>query len=236
MHPTRLFSRLGVALASMSLMLAILTSAFVAASNIGVGAAAAVTSAHASKSAFCAANDAIDKASANVTTNAAFLAVLKSHASDLKILQENAPSGSLGQLVQQVVKDADTAVAANNANDLNNLPEGSAIDSYCDVDGNGQPLPAYFNTGTKTTFCKTFLTLWGAVQNASSQADVLTVITAHKSVVTELASELSTLPSSIKATATTGIDNVQKAISEKNAKLLGGGYGNLVALYCGQNE
>jgi hypothetical protein len=238
MHPTRLLSRLGAVIASTSLMLAILTSAIVAGANIGVGAAAAAPSAHASKTAFCSANDAIDKASANVTTDVGFLAVLKTHPSELKVLQENAPSGSLGQLVQQTVQVVDKAIAANNANDLNNLPNGAAIDTYCGVNGNGQPLPAYFNTGKNTDFCATFLPLYESVGNASSKADVLSILLTQKAKISTLASELPKLPSSIRATATAAVNNVEKIIATKNLALLGNGNGPAadLALYCGQNE
>jgi hypothetical protein len=238
MHPTRFLARSGAVLASMSLVLAILASATVAAANIGVGAAAAATSATASKSAFCSANDAIDQAGVSVTTSAGFLALLKTHTSQLKALQENAPSGSLGQLAQQLVKDADKAIAANNANDLNDLPNGAALDTYCGVNGNGQPLPAYFDTGKSSAFCATFLPLYTAVGNASSKADVLTILLAHKTTISTLASEVGKLPSSIKAIATTSLSNVEKLVATKNLALLGNGNGpsTYVALYCGQNE
>jgi hypothetical protein len=44
----------------------------------------------ASNTAFCSANDSIDRAGANVTSNAGFLAVLKKHIHDLTVLKENA--------------------------------------------------------------------------------------------------------------------------------------------------
>lgn len=223
-----------------ALVAAVLSSVLLGITTAGASSTRGLTRASvvslSSKSAFCSANEVIDKASASVTTNAGFLAVLKTHASTLKVLQKNAPSGSLGQLVQEVVKDAEKAVAANNANDLNNLPNGGSIDTYCGVDGVGQPLPAYFSTGKSTAFCATFIPLFQAVGDASSQADVLTILTAHKSQISKLTSELSKLPSSIKATATTAVNNAQKAISEKNPAVLGNGAAMHVALYCGQNQ
>ena len=82
--------------------------------------------------------------------------MLKTHSHDLAVLKENAPSGAVGQLAIEVVNDAEAAVAANNANDLNNLPDGTSLDTYCGVDGNGNPLPAYFGTGDSTPFCSEF--------------------------------------------------------------------------------
>ena len=209
----------------------------------GVTAASASTASsttHASKSAFCGADVSIDKASAGVTTSAGFLAVLKSHPNELKAMQMNAPSGSLGQRVQEVLKAVDKAISANNTNAIDNLPDdGGVIDTYCGVDGQGQPLPAYWNTGTHTAFCTTFIPVYQAVGNAHSQAEVLSVLMDHKAQVSTLASELSKLPSSIKAIATNAVGNAQKVISEKNAALLtgnGNGPATKVALYCGQNR
>jgi hypothetical protein len=144
----------------------------------------------------------------------------------------------LGQLVQQTVKGAETAISANSVNDLNNLPDGAAIDTYCGVDGNGQPLPAYFNTGKNTAFGATFLPLYTAVGNASSKADVLSILLTQKAKISTLASELAKLPTSIKATATAAVNNVEKIIATKNLALLGNGNGpaSYLAMYCGQNE
>jgi hypothetical protein len=215
--------------------LAIFASAFVAILTIDVSGVVAVT-AHASKTAFCNANIAIDKASASVTSNAGFLAVLKTHTSDLKIMQENAPSGSVGTTVQQIVQVADKAIAANNANDLNSGPDTGDVDTYCGVAGNGQPLPAYFDTGKSTTFCATFLPVYGAVGNATSAAGRLAVLTVHKAQIEKLGTEASALPSSIKATATGAVANAEKVIATKNASLLANGGAADLALYCGQNE
>ena len=206
----------------------------------GFGPAPAGAAMQASKAAFCGANESIDRASANVNSNAGFLAVLKSHSRDLAILKKNAPSGALGQQVQQVVSAAQAAIAANNANDLNNLPNGGSIDTYCGVDGNGNPLPSYYGKGTTTAFCTTFVPVWQGTQNATDKAGVLAVLTAHQAQITQLASELSSLPKSIKAKATATVDKAQTAVTTKNPSALGGGNGNGpaidVALYCGQNQ
>jgi hypothetical protein len=225
-------------LTSTAVMLPFVASGVMASTSIGVGAAGAAE--HASKTAFCGANDSLDRASANVSSNAGFLAVLKKHSHDLTVLKEDAPPGALGQTVNQLVTGVEAAVSANNANDLNNLPDGGSIDTYCDVKGNGSPLPSYFGAGKTTTFCSTFVAVYTATQNASSKAAVLPILVAHKAQIDQLASELSTLPKSIKAKATAAVDKAQKAIATNNPSAIGGGNGNgpasNVALYCGQNQ
>jgi hypothetical protein len=218
-------------------MLAVAASGIVARSDIGVGTAAAAE--HATKAAFCGANDSIDRASANVNSNAAFLAVIKTHTHDLAILKKNAPPGALGQLAKEVVNGAEAAVSSNNPNDLDNLPNGAGIDSYCGVEGNGTPLPAYFGTGKSTAFCSNFIPIFQGVSNAPNAAGVLAALTAHQAQISQLASELSTLPKSIKAKATTTVNKAQAAITSNNAALLkqnGNGPAEDVALYCGQNQ
>jgi len=226
-----------VVLASTAVMLAVLASGIVAGSSIGVSNAGAAV--YASKAAFCGANESIDRGSANITTNAGFLAFLKTHTHDLAILKKNAPSGALGQTVQQTVNDAEAAISSNNPNALNNLPSGGAIDTYCGVDGEGNALPAYFNKGTGTQFCSTFLPIFEAVGNASNAAGRLAVLTAHKSQLSQLASELSTVPKSIKAKATYVVDKAQTAITTNNPGVLKSTNNDSaadVALYCGQNQ
>ena len=143
-------------------MLAVLASGIVAGTSVGVSAAGAAE--HASKAAFCGANDSIDRAGANVNSNAGFLAVLKKHTHDLTILKENAPPGALGQTVKETVTEAEAAISSNNANELNNIPNGAAIDTYCGVNGNGAPLPSYFGKGKTTTFCSTFVPIYQAAR------------------------------------------------------------------------
>ena len=218
--------------------LTLMASGIVASTGVAVLPAAAAE--HASKSAFCSANESIDKAGANISSNAGFLAVLKKHTHDLTVLKENAPSGALRQLVNETVTDAEAAISSNNANELNNIPDSGNIDTYCGVNGNGAPLPAYFGKGTATAFCSTFVPVYQSTQNATSKTAVLAVITAHQAQINQLASELSSLPKSIKAKASAAVDNAQKAIASKNPAELGGGNGNgpasYVALYCGQNQ
>jgi hypothetical protein len=222
-----------------AVLLAVMAPGVVVTTAVGVDAAAAAGSS--AKAAFCGANDSLDRASAKVTSNAGFLAVLKTHTHDITILKKDAPSGSLGQTVQQTIAAAEAAITSNNPNDLNSVPSGGGIDTYCDVDGNGNPLPSYFGKGASTTFCTTFLPVYGAVGNAEpNQSAVLSALTADQVAITKLSSELSSLPKSIKAKATAAVDKAQTAITTKNPSAVGGGGGTgpagYVALYCGQNQ
>lgn len=204
------------------------------------GPSAAATAAS-RKSAFCEGNIKIDKASANVSSAAGFLSVLKGHESALSVMDRNLPSGTLGTEARQEISAAHAAISAGNANPLNNVPSnaGGDIDTYCGVDGNGNPLPSYFATGKGTTFCSGFLPIYEAVGNATSAAGVLAALDANKVQVAQVATEVSGLPSSIKAQATATVDKAQTAIAENSAaSLKGNGNGSAasVALYCGQNQ
>lgn len=123
-------------LASPVVSLGVLASGVVAGETIGVSGAGAAehsiaATKHASKATFCSTNDSIDRASANTTSYAGFLAILKTHTHDLTLLKENAPSGSVGRTALQLVSGAEAAIAANDVNDLNSLPNGANVDTYC---------------------------------------------------------------------------------------------------------
>jgi len=240
MHRASWHRRGRAVLTATTVVVAVLASAIVAmgATTLGVSVASAGVSSN--KAAFCGANDAIDRASANVTSDAGFLAVLKSHTNDLAVMKKDAPPGSLGQLARELVSAAEAALASDNASALNNLPDGAAIDTYCGVDGNGNRLPSYFGAGKTSAFCAKFVPIYVAVGNASNNAGVLAALTSHQAQISQLASELSTLPKSIKAKATATVEKAQKAIASQNPALIEGGGGNgpasYVALYCGQNQ
>jgi len=199
----------------------------------------ATTTAATRKAAFCGGNIKIDKAGANVTSNAGFLAVLKDNKSALSAMADNLPPGTVGTDARQEVTEARKAVATNNVNVLNNATPSGDIDTYCGVDGNGDPLPAYFSTGKGTSFCTTFLPIFQAVGNANGPTAVLAVFNADKAQVAQLATEVSGLPASIKAEASTTVSKAQAAVTEQNAAAIqgnGSGAATQVALYCGQNE
>jgi hypothetical protein len=223
-----------------AVMLAFLASDIVACTSVGLGVASAAE--HASKTAFCGGNITIDKASANVDSNAGFLTVLKQHKSALSAMDKNLPSGAVGTEARDEVAAAQAAIASGNVSDLNTVPAsaGGDIDTYCGVDPNGQALPSYFGKGKATAFCSTFLPIYEAVSNAPSAAARTAAFTGHEAQINQLASELSTLPKSIKAKATTTVTKAQAAIKSNNSASAttgsGSGAATYVALYCGQNE
>jgi Tfp pilus assembly protein FimV len=225
---------------SSAVTLAVLGSGIVASTSIGVSTASAAELA--SKSAFCGGNITIDKASASVDSNAGFLKVLKEHKSALSTMEKNLPSGTVGTEARDEIGAAQAAIASGNVSDLNNVPSsaGGDIDTYCGVDGNGQALPSYFGKGKATAFCSTFLPVYEAVSNAPTAAARTAAFTAHQTQINQLASELSTLPKSIKAKATAAVTKAQAAIKSNNSALAtsgsGSGAASYVALYCGQNQ
>jgi hypothetical protein len=202
----------------------------------------AAQTAAARKTAFCRGNIQLDKASANVNSLSGFVTVLKKHKSAISTMDKNLPPGTLGTEARQMVSALATASSSGNTNALNNvpMPVSGDVDTYCGVAGNGTPLPAYFATGKGSTFCTTFLPIYDAVSNATSPAGVLAVLVAHKTQIAQAVSEVSGLPSSIKASASAVVTKAQAAITENSASNLGSGNGNgeaeLVALYCGQNQ
>jgi hypothetical protein len=229
-----------MALASIGALLAVAASGIVASTSIGVSTAGAAELA--SKTAFCGGNIAIDKASTKVDSNAGFLNVLKQHRSALSAMDKNAPSGTVGTEARDEVAAAQAAIASGNVSDLNTVPEsaGGDIDTYCGVGTNGQALPSYFSKGKATAFCSTFLPIYEAVSNAPNAAARTAAFTAHQAQIDQLASELSTLPKSIKAKATTTVTKAQTAIRSNNSASAttgsGSGAAAYVALYCGQNQ
>lgn len=222
-----------------SAMLALGMAAGIA--GCGSSSPSAATTAAARKTAFCGANIKIDKASANVTSEAGFLTLLKKHKSDLTTMDNNLPSGTLGTETRKELAAGEAAIASGNVNDLNNVPAsaGGDVDTYCGVDGTGDPLPAYFSTGKGSTFCTTFLPIYEAVGNATSPASTLAALAAAKTQIAQLATEVSGLPTSIRAKASATVNTAQTAIMEKSTAALkgnGNGPASAVALYCGQNQ
>jgi hypothetical protein len=205
----------------------------------GSSLATGATTAGAHKAAFCAGNLKIDRASANVNSAAGFLTVLKHNKAALSAMEKNLPPGTVGTDARQILAAAQAAIASGNVNALNNTPSGGDIDTYCGVDGGGNPLPAYFAKGKGSSFCSTFLPIFQAVGNAGSPAAVLAALEANKTQIAQLATEVPGLPASIKAKANATVEKAQTAIAQNNAASLrgnGNGPAPQVALYCGQNE
>ena len=139
--------------------------AVVACSSVEVATAGATV--YATKGAFCGANDRIDRDTANVVSATGFVKALKVHKHQIDVMKANLPSGSVGQDAKKLLNIAESVIAGGNPNQFFAAAGNSsgAIDTYCGVQENGQPLPAYFKQGTKTSFCKTFLPVYEAVSN-----------------------------------------------------------------------
>ena len=142
-----------------------------------------------------------------------------------------------------MVKTARQAIATNNPNLLNDPSldnAGSVIDTYCGVDGNGQPLPADFGAGKGSAFCAVSDAIDAGTQSATSSTGVLAFLTAHQTLIDEYASHLAGLPSAVRASALTLVGTARSSIIAKNSTPLGTPDVQQAAmdvqLYCGQNQ
>jgi hypothetical protein len=221
-------------------VIAIPSAGIVACSSVEVATAGA--SVYGTKGGtFCAADDTIDRDTANVQSEAGFVRALKTHKHQIDVMKANLPSGSVGQDAKKLLNIAESVIAGGNPNQFFAAAGNSSgdIDTYCGVQETGKPLPAYFKQGAKTSFCKTFLPVYEAVSNATSDAATLSAVTSHQTQLNQLASELSTLPKSIKTQATGLIQTAQSAIAANSGTpIINDTSDNPtdVALYCGQNQ
>lgn len=198
------------------------------------------TGSAAQKSAFCGANIAINKASADTTSESGFLAVLKAHKADITTMKDNLPGGSVGADASAIVDAAEQAISQNSTDPLSSVSSsaGGDIDTYCGVDGTGNPLPSYFAAGNSSTFCSTFAPIESATADASSLNAVLQALISNKSQVAQLATEVSGLPSSIQSQASSLVSEAQSAISSNSTAPIQNSQNDAtdVALYCGYNS
>jgi hypothetical protein len=199
------------------------------------------TGSAAQKSAFCGANIAIDKASANVNSQTDFVTVLKAHRSQLSTMQNNLPGGSLGTEARDEINAADQAIAKNSANPLNSIPStaGGDLDTYCGVDGSGNPLPSYFAAGKGTALCSVNSKIDAGTANAQGPSDILAFLKAHQDLVSQFAADMSSLPSSLTEEGQQLVTSAQQAIATNNANLLNQTVltdAMDMDLYCGQNQ
>jgi hypothetical protein len=182
---------------------------------------------------FCAADDTIDRDTVNADSEAGFVKALKAHRHQIDTMKANLPSGSVGQDAKKLVNIAESVIVGGKPNQFFAAAGNSSVAiTYCGVQGNGRPRP-------ETVFSKTFVPIFEAASNATSDAATLSAATAYQTQLNQLASELSTLPKAIKAQATDAVQTAQSAISSKSAAPLTSEANNSaadVALYCGQNE
>lgn len=194
------------------------------------------------KTAFCNADIAIDKAGSSVTTMAGFLTVLESNQSDLAILKNDGP-GSIRSQAQGLVSVVEKAIADHNPNDLNTNAadnDGAAVDTFCGVDGSGNPLPSYFAAGKGTAFCSVSDQINQGTSTATGPPQILSFLTAHQSLVNDYATDLASLPAKQKAEAEELVTIARTAITSKNAAPLGSttvqNDSGDIQDYCGHNS
>ena len=89
-----------------------------------------------------------------------------------------------------MIAAAQAAVVSGNVEPPQQLPSGADIDTYCGVDGSGNPLPKYFATGKGSSFCTTFLPIFQAVGSAGTPAAVLAALDANKTQIALLATSI----------------------------------------------
>jgi hypothetical protein len=204
------------------------------------GATSAAASSPGAKSAFCADNVTLDKAGASVTTPAAFLNALEGEQSVIDDFAAHIPDGSIRPEAQALVDAVRHAVAANDASAFGQpslQADGAAVDTYCGVDGSGNPLPADFAQGKGSAFCSDEAFLSNGVSSAQAASGIVTFLQANQAKVDDFAAHI---PPAVQADAQTLVDAARAAVaSNDGTKLQTDAISTAstdVDLYCGVNH
>ena len=237
----------GASRVALTLAMAVGTATACSSSSKSASSSSSSTSATGSanastKSAFCSAEITINKASVSANSDQDFLNVLKANQPAISALDQDAPAGKIGTEAKALAATAHKAIAANSTDPLNTVPRSysSDIDGYCGVDGNGDPLPSYFGQGKGTKFCQVEAQLNAGTSNAQGPSDLLAFLKSHQDLVSQAATDVSSLPSPVQAETQTLITAVQKAIATNNPSLLEtqdvqkGAMDS--SLYCGEDQ
>ena len=126
------------------------------------------------KAVFCGYQTTLDKGSANVNSDADFLAYLKANQALIDNLAKSIPNDSIKAQATTLYAAAKKAISDNSTNALNDPSinsDGAAVDTYCGVQGDGTPLPANFAAGKGTPMCAAEATLSAGAGNAATPAD-----------------------------------------------------------------
>jgi hypothetical protein len=203
----------------------------------GLSGCSSSTETLAQKSALCGADVAIDKASLNTNSLEEFIGVLKTHRAQVETIKHNLPPGEIGEEIGRIVNAMEQAIAKNSSAPFSSIENGQDFDTYCGVDGNGDPLPSDFAAGRGTKFCNGFAFVYQGITAATTPAGALSALVSSKGQVDQLAAELPSLPSSIQSQASATVGAAQSAIAQNDsaAMLKVAGPATHVALYCGQN-
>jgi hypothetical protein len=185
----------------------------------------------------CGADVAIDKASLDTNSLEDFIGVLKTHRAQVETIRHNLPPGAIGEEIGRIVNAMGQAIAKNSTAPFNSIENGQDFDTYCGVDGNGDPLPSDFAAGRGTKFCNGFVFVYQGITAATTPTGALSALVSSKGQVDQLATELNSLPSSIGSQASAVVSSAQSAIAQHSSAsmLTLAGPATNVALYCGLN-
>ncbi len=199
--------------------------------------------AQARKTAFCAADKRLDKADATVTSEKGFLRVLKANPSALRTIGNDAPAGKVGRQARALAKAAEAAVASNSPSRLSDPSLDSAgadVDTYCRVDGTGNPLPHDFGKGRQTAFCAISNSINEGTQAATNEAGILAFLAANQTLINQYAFYIPHLPSPVRTDAQTLVTTTRAAIAANSPASLEtravSRASTAVQLFCGQNQ
>ena len=204
-------------------------------------AATSTTVATAAKSSLCSADIALDKAQVGITSAAQELQVLKAQAplvTSLGTAAAGIPDGTVAAAAEQIHAAVEHALSSGSANFAANISsDASAVNTYCGVQYNGSPLPAYFAAGRDSPACARYAALNNQLGRAGSPQAYLSLIESNQAEITRLVTQA---PATIKSRAETLETAVGQAVRQKSLAPLQAPSATRatsdVQLYCGIND
>lgn len=150
----------------------------------------------------------------------------------------------MGRQARALAKAAEAAVASNSASRLHDDPSldsaGADVDTYCRVDGTGNPLPLDFAKGRGTAFCAVSDSINAGTQAATNEAGILAFLAANQTLINRYAFYVPHLPSPVRTDAQTLVTSARTAIAANSPASLEtravSRAGTAVQLFCGQNQ
>lgn len=196
--------------------------------------------ASAAKSAFCSANDSLDRAQAGSTSDAQEMQVLKQNTSAIATFDREAPQLSdptVSAAAAEIYASVEQALSTGTPTFSAALSQdGGTVDTFCGVQSDGTPLPAYFDAGKAEVACRRYASLNDQLQNADSAPAYLSLLAANQA---EIATLVAQAPASVAPEAQALGTAVQAAISQNSIAPLQTAAATQdtsdVQLYCGIN-
>jgi hypothetical protein len=115
--------------------------------------------------------------------------------------------------------------------------DAAAVDTYCGVQGDGNPLPSYFDQGQATSECAQYAAIDTKLAGSTTVAEALSSIESEKAGIDALAATAALV---IQRSALTIASNVNTAISEQSVTPLESSSETqavtAISLYCGINQ